>query len=66
MQILIYINSDKETQIQAPNGVGMMLAVLQLSLFIVYPMKEQERSPLQKVTGLLGVGDAESSKLIRK
>ncbi|PAV87848.1 hypothetical protein WR25_06079 isoform F [Diploscapter pachys] len=60
-QWFLYGNCIKDPYIMAPNGVGMMLAVLQLSLFIVYPMKEQERSPLQKVTGLLGVGDVESS-----
>ncbi|CAB3409473.1 unnamed protein product [Caenorhabditis bovis] len=32
-----------------PNGIGVLLAVLQLSLFIVFPANETERSPLEKV-----------------
>ncbi|PAV86742.1 hypothetical protein WR25_20948 [Diploscapter pachys] len=63
-QWFLYGNFIKDPYIMAPNGVGIMLAVLQLSLFIVYPMREQERSPLQKVTGLLGVGDVESNDWI--
>ncbi|CAD6198845.1 unnamed protein product [Caenorhabditis auriculariae] len=48
-QWFLYGNLVHDPYIMAPNGIGMALAIIQLLLFIVFPMKEGDRSPLERL-----------------
>ncbi|VDL85204.1 unnamed protein product [Nippostrongylus brasiliensis] len=43
-QWFLYGNIVRDAYIMAPNGIGMALAVLQLSLFVIFPRKENGKS----------------------
>uniref|UniRef100_A0A1I7TQ81 Sugar transporter SWEET n=2 Tax=Caenorhabditis tropicalis TaxID=1561998 RepID=A0A1I7TQ81_9PELO len=48
-QWCLYGNLVADIYIIIPNGIGMFLAIVQLSLFIVLPIRENEKSPLEKL-----------------
>ncbi|CAO4376024.1 unnamed protein product [Caenorhabditis nigoni] len=48
-QWCLYGNLVQDIYIIIPNGIGMFLAIVQLSLFIVLPRRENEKSPLEKL-----------------
>ncbi|KAK6752020.1 hypothetical protein RB195_003440 [Necator americanus] len=51
-QWFLYGNIVRDTYIMVPNGIGMALAVLQLSLFLIFPRKENGKSVVSHVAGL--------------
>ncbi|CAL2042103.1 hypothetical protein CAEBREN_30298 [Caenorhabditis brenneri] len=48
-QWCLYGNLVADIYIIIPNGIGMFLAIVQLSLFVVLPIREDEKSPLEKL-----------------
>ncbi|KAF1759676.1 hypothetical protein GCK72_016143 [Caenorhabditis remanei] len=48
-QWCLYGNLVADIYIIIPNGIGMFLAIVQLSLFVVLPIRENEKSPLEKL-----------------
>ncbi|KJH51730.1 mtN3/saliva family protein [Dictyocaulus viviparus] len=50
-QWFLYGNIIRDAYIMAPNGIGMALAVLQLSLFVIFPRRENGKSVASRVAG---------------
>uniref|UniRef100_A0A1I7XVP4 Sugar transporter SWEET n=1 Tax=Heterorhabditis bacteriophora TaxID=37862 RepID=A0A1I7XVP4_HETBA len=48
-QWFLYGNIVHDPYVMAPNGIGMGLAVLQLSLFVIFPRKERGKSLLSRI-----------------
>nr|CDJ90225.1 MtN3 saliva-related transmembrane protein domain containing protein [Haemonchus contortus] len=48
-QWFLYGNIVQDKYIMAPNGIGMALAVFQLSLFLIFPRKENGKSMVSQV-----------------
>lgn len=48
-QWCLYGNLVQDIYIVVPNGIGMFLAVVQLALFVILPIRENEKSPLEKL-----------------
>lgn len=62
-QWCLYGNLVSDIYIIIPNGIGMFLAIVQLSLFVVLPIRENEKSPLEKLANwFTGRGKAEKKE----
>ncbi|CAI5449833.1 unnamed protein product [Caenorhabditis angaria] len=48
-QWFFYGNLVSDLYVIVPNGIGVLLAIFQLLLFVILPMKEADKSPLEKM-----------------
>ncbi|CCD69688.1 Sugar transporter SWEET1 [Caenorhabditis elegans] len=64
-QWCLYGNLVSDIYIIIPNGIGMFLAIVQLALFVVLPIRENEKSPLEKLASWFTGRDSKVKDLER-
>ncbi|VDO64872.1 unnamed protein product [Heligmosomoides polygyrus] len=61
-QWFLYGNIVRDPYIMVPNGIGMALAVLQLSLFVIFPRKENGKSVVSHFADLFSIRESDVEK----
>ncbi|EYC10134.1 hypothetical protein Y032_0057g2779 [Ancylostoma ceylanicum] len=61
-QWFLYGNIVRDAYIMVPNGIGMALAVFQLSLFVIFPRQENGKSVASHVVGLFSAREEDVEK----